>query len=76
MKYLIHIILLVSVSFAVDILSIQIPENVKSLSYNGYSIASKNNYSTNPSSLSNSKDSYFEFSNNQWLFDYYLNLYI
>jgi len=69
MKYLIHIILLTSMSFSIDILSIQLPENVKSLSYNGYSIASKDNYAINPSSLSQSKDSYFEFSSNQWLFD-------
>ena len=69
MKYLIHIILLVSVPFAVDILSIQLPENAKSLSYNGYNIASKDNHTINPSSLSSCKDSYFEFSNNQWLFD-------
>ena len=62
MKYLIHIILLASVAFAVDILSIQLPENVKSLSYNGYSIASKDNHDINPSSLSSCKDSYFEIS--------------
>jgi len=69
MKFLIHIILLISISFGIDILSVQLPENVKSLYYNGHSIASKDNYAINPSSLSNSKDSYFEFSNNQWLFD-------
>tara|TARA_B100000427_G_C15502912_1_gene592759 strand:+ start:1141 stop:2007 length:867 start_codon:yes stop_codon:yes gene_type:complete len=69
MKYLIHTILFISVSVAIDILSIQLPENVKSLYYNGYSIASKDNYAINPSSLSSCKDSYFEFSNNQWLFD-------
>ena len=69
MKYLIYIILLIKVSFSVDILSIQLPENVESLSYNGYGIASKNNYTANPSLLSDSQDSYFEFSSNQWLFD-------
>ena len=69
MKYLIHIILLINLSFSVDILSIQLPENVKSLSYAGYGIASRNNYVANPASLSASEKSYFEFSGNQWLFD-------
>ena len=69
MKYLIYIILSICISFAIDVLSIQLPENVKSLSYNGYSIASSDNYAINPSSLSQSQDSYFEFSSNKWLFD-------
>jgi len=69
MKYLVYIILLIGTSFSVDILSIQLPENVESLSYNGYGIASKNNYTANPSLLSDSQNSYLEFSSNQWLFD-------
>ena len=69
MRYLINTILFSSLCLSVDVLSIKLPVNAKSLSYTGYGIATKNNYSLNPATLSNSEKSYFEFSNNKWLFD-------
>ena len=69
MKYLINTILFAGLCLSVDVLSIKLPVNAKSLSYTGYGIATKNNYSLNPATLSNSEKSYFEFSNNKWLFD-------
>ena len=69
MKHIINLILFLSISLSVDILSIELPVNAKSLSSSGYGIASKDNHWGNPASLSTFDKSYFEFSNNKWLFD-------
>ena len=68
MKHLITIIF-ISICFSVDILSVGLPTNAKSLSSIGYGIAFNKNYSVNPASLSENNKTYFECSNNKWIFD-------
>ena len=68
MKYLISIIF-VSVCLSVDILSVGYPASAKSLSSIGYGVAFNKNHSVNPASLSENNQTYFEFSNNKWIFD-------
>tara|TARA_B100002051_G_scaffold266833_1_gene294478 strand:- start:748 stop:1587 length:840 start_codon:yes stop_codon:yes gene_type:complete len=68
MKYLISIIF-ASISLSVDVMSVVLPSSAKDLSCSGYGIASDGAYSINPALLSHNKRTYFEFSNNNWLFD-------
>ena len=68
MKYLISIIF-ASISLSVDVMSVVLPSSAKDLSSSGYGIASDGAYSINPALLSDNKKTYFEFSDNEWLFD-------
>ena len=54
---------------SVDILSVGLPSNAKALSSIGYGVGSNGSYSVNPAALSDNNETYFEFSNNRWLFD-------
>ena len=68
MKYLISIIF-VSACLSIDILSVGYPASAKSLSSIGYGVGYNKNHSVNPASLSENSQTYFEFSNNKWIFD-------
>ena len=68
MKKMIYIFIS-SFIFCVDIASVNLPANAKSLSSFGYGIASMGNFSVNPASLSINEKTFFDFSSNDWFFD-------